>query len=279
MAAHVIGYSGEISEQELDSPEFAKYNQGDIIGKFGIERAVQRSADGRRRPAPGDGGQSRAACARCSACKEAMPGQGSAADHRSGPAGGRRTGHGRTARGAVVALDPRTGEVLAMVSRPTFDPNKFAGRIKSADWKEIADNPDHPLLNRAIQAQLAPGSTFKPIMALAGLESGDDRRQVRRALLRRRVASTAVISSCHVKARARRAWRCTRASCSPATSTSTTSATSWASTISPTMPRWPASGTKTGIDLPHEADGRGAVDEVEDAQCTGRSGMRVRPSR
>ena len=74
--------------------------------------------------------------------------------------------------GAVVAMDPRTGEVLAMVSRPTFDPNKFAVRIKSSDWREIADNPDHPLLNRAIQAQVAPGSTFKPIMALAGLESG-----------------------------------------------------------------------------------------------------------
>jgi penicillin-binding protein 2 len=58
-----------------------------------------------------------------------------------------------------------------MVSRPTFDPNKFTARIKSSDWREIADNPDRPLLNRAIQAQLAPGSTFKPIMALAGLET------------------------------------------------------------------------------------------------------------
>ena len=75
-------------------------------------------------------------------------------------------------RGAVVALDPRNGEVLAMVSRPAFDPNLFAGRIRSKDWKELVDNPDHPLLNRAIQAQQAPGSTFKPIMALAGLESG-----------------------------------------------------------------------------------------------------------
>ncbi len=74
--------------------------------------------------------------------------------------------------GAVVALDPRTGEVLAMVSRPAFDPNKFAVRIKSSDWREIADNPDHPLLNRAIQAQQAPGSTFKPFVAIAGLESG-----------------------------------------------------------------------------------------------------------
>jgi penicillin-binding protein 2 len=74
--------------------------------------------------------------------------------------------------GAVVALDPRTGEVLAMVSRPTFDPNKFAVHIKSKDWKEIAENKDNPLLNRAIQAQQAPGSTFKPIVALAGLETG-----------------------------------------------------------------------------------------------------------
>ena len=75
-------------------------------------------------------------------------------------------------RGAVVALDPRNGEVLAMVSRPAFDPNLFAGRIRSKDWKVLLDNPDHPLLNRAIQAQQAPGSTFKPIMALAGLETG-----------------------------------------------------------------------------------------------------------
>ena len=71
-----------------------------------------------------------------------------------------------------MALDPRNGEVLAMVSRPAFDPNLFAGRIRSKDWKELLDNPDHPLLNRAIQAQQAPGSTFKPIMALAGLETG-----------------------------------------------------------------------------------------------------------
>jgi penicillin-binding protein 2 len=74
--------------------------------------------------------------------------------------------------GSVVALDPRSGEVLAMVSRPTFDPNKFAVRIKSKDWKEILDNPEHPMLNRAIQAELAPGSTFKPIVALAGLSTG-----------------------------------------------------------------------------------------------------------
>ncbi len=75
-------------------------------------------------------------------------------------------------RGAVVALDPRNGEVLAMVSRPAFDPNLFAGRIRSKDWNDLVNNPAHPLMNRAIQAQQAPGSTFKPIMLLAGLETG-----------------------------------------------------------------------------------------------------------
>ena len=82
-------------------------------------------------------------------------------------------------RGAVVALDPRNGEILAMVSRPSFDPNKFTGRISRADWNVIAGDPHKPLLNRAIQAQLAPGSTFKPLMAIAGLESTivDDQTQ------------------------------------------------------------------------------------------------------
>jgi penicillin-binding protein 2 len=75
-------------------------------------------------------------------------------------------------KGAVVALDPRNGEVLALVSTPNYDPNKFAARISSADWKQLINDPENPLLNRAIQAQLAPGSTYKPFVALAGLETG-----------------------------------------------------------------------------------------------------------
>lgn len=75
-------------------------------------------------------------------------------------------------KGAVVALNPRNGEVLAMVSRPAFDPNEFTGRISSREWNKLMVDPDKPLLNRAIQAQFAPGSTFKPIMTLAGLETG-----------------------------------------------------------------------------------------------------------
>src|SRR6266853_2911344 len=72
--------------------------------------------------------------------------------------------------GAAVALDPRTGEVLAMVSHPALDPNDFAVRISADDWKSLNEDPQHPLLNRAIQAQLAPGSVFKIITATAMLE-------------------------------------------------------------------------------------------------------------
>jgi penicillin-binding protein 2 len=74
--------------------------------------------------------------------------------------------------GAIIAMDPKTGEILAMVSRPTFDPNDFAVRIRRDDWNKLVNDPDKPLLNKAIQAQLAPGSTFKIIMATAGWQEG-----------------------------------------------------------------------------------------------------------
>jgi penicillin-binding protein 2 len=74
--------------------------------------------------------------------------------------------------GAIVAMDPRNGEILAMVSRPTFDPNDFAVRVSRDQWNKLVNDPDKPLLNKAIQAQLAPGSTFKIIMATAGLQEG-----------------------------------------------------------------------------------------------------------
>jgi penicillin-binding protein 2 len=170
MLAHVIGYTGEISEQELDLPEFGKYNQGEMVGKFGIEKQYNDSlmgVDGQRQVVVDNRGTVRQTIG----TKPAVPGkdlqltidldlQTVAELSMDGKSG------------SVVALDPRSGEVLAMVSRPTFDPNKFTVRIKTKDWREIADNPDHPLLNRAIQAEQAPGSTFKPLVALSGLETG-----------------------------------------------------------------------------------------------------------
>ena len=169
-AAHAIGYTGEISEEELDSPDFAKYSQGAVIGKFGIERQYNDTlmgVDGERQVEVDNRGKTR----RVLDHKEAIPGKDLQLTlDLDLQAVAELAMEGKN--GAVVAMNPRTGEVLAMVSRPTFDPNKFAVRIKSSDWREIADNPDHPLLNRAIQAQDAPGSTFKPIVAIAGLESG-----------------------------------------------------------------------------------------------------------
>jgi len=170
VAAHVIGYTGEVSEAELDLPEFAKYNTGDVIGKFGVERQYNDTlmgVDGQRQVVVDNRGREREVIG----IKEAIPGKNlQLTIDLDLQAVAELAMEGRN--GAVVALDPRTGEVLAMVSRPIFDPNKFSVRIKSADWKSITDDPDHPLMNRAIQAQFAPGSTFKPIMAIAGLETG-----------------------------------------------------------------------------------------------------------
>ena len=170
VAAHVIGYVGEVSEAELNTAEFARYDQGDLIGKQGIERQYNdllMGVDGQRQVMVDNRGRERQVIG----LKEAIPGRSLQLSlDLDVQVVAELAMEGR--RGAVVALDPRTGEILAMVSRPAYDPNKFAVRIRSEDWNEIRNNPENPLLNRAIQAQLAPGSTFKPIMALAGLETG-----------------------------------------------------------------------------------------------------------
>ncbi|MFN0170050.1 MAG: penicillin-binding protein 2 [Bryobacteraceae bacterium] len=169
-AAHLIGYTGEISESELDLPEFAEHEPGAIIGKAGIEKQyndILHGVDGQRRVVVDSRGRER----------QVM-------DNKDPT-----VGHNlqltidldlqtvaelamETRKGAVVALDPRNGEVLALVSRPAFEPSRFAVRIRSADWRDMVNDPERPLLNRAIQAQLAPGSTFKPLLAIAGLEAG-----------------------------------------------------------------------------------------------------------
>ncbi len=169
-SAHILGYTGEVSEFELDSAEFARYKQGDIIGKAGLERQFNdllMGSDGERRVVVDHLGNERELIDK----KEPEPGRSiQLTIDLDLQAVAELTLRDR--RGAVVALDPRTGEVLAMVSGPTYDPNRFAGRIRKKEWDEIRSNPDDPMFNRAIQAALAPGSTFKPIMALAGLETG-----------------------------------------------------------------------------------------------------------
>jgi len=171
LAAHVVGYTGEVSEEELNTAEFARYKQGDVIGKAGVERYfndILMGVDGQRRVVVDNMGRVRKVIDN----KEAISGKSIRLTiDLDLQAVAELSLEGR--KGAIVVLDPRSGEVLAMASRPAYDPNNFAGRIRSREWFEIVNNPDKPLLNRAIQAQLAPGSTFKPIVAMAGLESGD----------------------------------------------------------------------------------------------------------
>lgn len=170
LAAHVIGYVGEISETELNEPKFIQYDQGAVIGKAGLESEYNdrlMGVDGQRQVVVDNRGQVRDVLG----VKEATPGKNLQLTlDLDLQVVGELAMQNHT--GSVVALDPRNGEVLAMVSTPAYDPNKFAGRIRASDWKEYVSDPDKPLLNRAIQAQFAPGSTFKPIMALAGLENG-----------------------------------------------------------------------------------------------------------
>ncbi|HTV08043.1 MAG TPA: penicillin-binding protein 2 [Candidatus Aquilonibacter sp.] len=166
--AHVIGYVGEVSEADLNNSKYAFYSPGDVVGKSGIEEAydeILRGTDGSRDVIVNSHGKEVGVMGE----EMAIPGK----DLRLTidldlQKAAERALEGKT--GAIVAMDPHTGEILAMASRPTFDPNEFAVRLSAAYWRSIIDNPEHPLMNKAIQAQLAPGSTFKVIMTLAGLQ-------------------------------------------------------------------------------------------------------------
>ncbi len=170
LAAHLLGYLGEINEQQLTASRGRGYQVGDLIGQYGLERQYESLLRGRAgtrqvevdalgrellqleglSPEPGydliltiDMELQRLA--------ETLM-----AEHN----------------GVIVAMDPRNGEILALVSRPAFNPNLFAGGISEADWKKLTDNPGHPLQNRAIQGQYPPGSIFKIVVAAAALEEG-----------------------------------------------------------------------------------------------------------
>ena len=168
--AHLIGYVGEVTEDMLNQPQFELYSPGDVVGVSGVEKQYNdflMGKNGSRRSVVNSRG------------KEVQQ-----LDSTPAVAGkplkltvdvdlqiaAEQALEGRN--GAVVAMDPRTGEILAMVSRPTFNPNDFAVRIKRDEWNKLVNDENHPLLNKAIQAQLAPGSVFKIIMATAGLQEG-----------------------------------------------------------------------------------------------------------
>ncbi len=169
-AAHLIGYVGEISENDLNQAKYDLYSPGDVVGKSGVEEtydALLRGKDGSRDVIVNSHGKEIGQLGQ----ELAVPGQDlKLTIDLDIQMAAEKALEGKT--GAIVAMDPHTGEILALASRPTFDPNQFAVRLTKSYWSEIVNNPDHPLLNKAIQAQLAPGSTFKIIMSLAGLQEG-----------------------------------------------------------------------------------------------------------
>ena len=169
--AHLIGYVGEVSEDMLNQPQFELYNPGDVVGKSGVEleyNDLLMGKNGSRQVLVNSHGQE---VGKPLDEKPAVPGKPLklAVDVDLQIAAEEALAD---KNGAIVAMDPHTGEILAMVSRPTFDPNDFAVRITRKDWGKLINDPDKPLLNKAIQAQLAPGSTFKIIMSVAGWQEG-----------------------------------------------------------------------------------------------------------
>ena len=169
-AAHLIGYVGEVSEDDLNNPKFAYYEPGDVVGKAGVEETydeILRGQDGSMDVIVDSHGREMGR----RGIQLATPGRDLklTVDIDIQRAAEKALGD---ANGAIVAMDPRNGEILALVSHPSFDPNAFAVRIGRSDWNKLITDPNHPLMNKAIQDQLAPGSTFKVIMATAGLQEG-----------------------------------------------------------------------------------------------------------
>jgi len=180
-APHLFGYLGEITESELAAYKGSGYRQGDLVGKKGIERRYEEKLQGKKglryvqvdalgreageitdlptqQPIPGQNLYLSIDASLQQAIETAMTGK----------------------RGGAAVLNCKNGEVLALVSEPNYDPELFAKPISATAWNELINNPDHPLYDRMVQSLYAPGSTFKIVLALAGLQTGliDPRERV-----------------------------------------------------------------------------------------------------
>ena len=169
-AAHMLGYLGEISNEELSSGKCPDCRPGDFVGKFGVEKTHDSQLRGER------GGRqvevnAKGQVVRVLQTVDAKPGmnlfltidrrlQQKAEALLSGSAG------------AAVAVDPNTGEILAMASSPSFDQNDFVSGMTYDQWEALISNPDHPMENKAVQGEYPPASTYKIVTAIAGLEEG-----------------------------------------------------------------------------------------------------------
>jgi len=168
LASHLIGYLGEINEKELEHTEFTRHKMGYIIGKYGIEREFELELMGM------NGGRRYEVNARGRKMRvlgnvEPNPGNNLYLTIHLGLQRAAEQALGDR-RGAIVVMDPQNGDILAMVSKPDFDPNLFARGISPENWKSIIENPARPLQHRAIQGQYPPGSVHKIITAIAAME-------------------------------------------------------------------------------------------------------------
>lgn len=174
LASHVIGYIGRINQSEKEKidegDDSDNYRGTEYIGKLGIEQSYEaelHGVTGVEEIETSAGGRAM----RKLASNPATPGNTVKLSIDIKLQGLIETMFGER-RGALVAMDPRTGEVLAFVSKPTFDPNLFVEGIDSESWQALNESPDKPLLNRALRGTYPPGSTYKPFMAMAALETG-----------------------------------------------------------------------------------------------------------
>jgi penicillin-binding protein 2 len=169
-AAHLLGYVGEVSSDQLEKPDYAELHLGSVIGQYGVEKTYDRFLRGRAgqktvevdamghekrtvqvdKPQAGDD-LYLTIDARLQTLAEQLLGEES---------------------GAIIAIETTTGDVLAMASRPVFDPNVLSRELTPKQWDKIVSDEGHPLTNRATQGQYPPGSTFKVIVAAAALETG-----------------------------------------------------------------------------------------------------------
>ncbi|MDO7904207.1 penicillin-binding protein 2 [Pseudomonas sp. K1(2024)] len=168
--AHSVGYVGRINEKELKSLDPVNYSGTHHIGKTGIERFYEDQLHGQVGYEEVET-NARGRVLRVLKRTDPIPGKDIvlSLDIKLQEAAEQALG-GR--RGAIVALDPRTGEVLAMVSQPSFDPNLFVTGISFKAYAELRDSIDRPLFNRVLRGLYPPGSTIKPAVAIAGLDSG-----------------------------------------------------------------------------------------------------------
>jgi len=174
LASHVIGYIGRINQTEkesiADSEDEANYRGTEYIGKLGIEQSFESQLHGTTgvdsvETSAGGRAMRKLASSPSTPGNTVMLSIDIKLQHLVEQLFGER-------RGALVAIDPATGEVLAFVSKPTFDPNLFVEGIDSESWASLNESLDKPLLNRALRGTYPPGSTYKPFMALAALETG-----------------------------------------------------------------------------------------------------------